>query len=173
MTTATTAASTNASQSTEAGAGTSTATPAKKAAPKKAAAATTVVKVKSNSSGSSHQPVRHLKATKTKVVISQRAVREGTRTSISKFLETLGNKTKKNLETLANKFGITWEYAIDAKAPKDSTGPARPFVVVGKSNTGEVFYDRAQLSIFTNGHKERIANVLTMNKKQFEKLGQS
>jgi hypothetical protein len=115
---------------------------------------------------------KSFKATKATVHIGARVIREGTRLSIAKFMETIGLPTQKNLESLAKKFGITWNYALDNTLPKDAkSGPNRSFVVAGKTANGKaVFYDRFQFILFAGNNREKIHNVINMNKKQFERF---
>ena len=117
-------------------------------------------------------PKTGLKATKTKVLLGTRVVREGIRIPIEKFLTTVGSPTKKNLETLTSKFGIKWDYALDQTLSKNAKpGPARSFVVAGKTLNGKkVYFDRFQFILFVENNREKIHNVISMNKRQFEKF---
>lgn len=113
-----------------------------------------------------------LTATKATIQLGARVFREGHRLTMPKFLETIGAPTHKNLDALAHKFGISWNYALDGTLPKEAkSGPARSFVVAGKTESGvKVFYDRFQFILFIGNKREKVQRVVSMNKRQFEKL---
>ncbi|MEO6305618.1 MAG: hypothetical protein ABIP51_20820 [Bacteroidia bacterium] len=118
---------------------------------------------------------KELKATKVTVQLGTRVLREGNRLPIAKFMQTIGVPTQKNLETLAKKFQIGWDFALDGTLPKEAkSGPNRSFVVAGKTSSGiKVFYDRFQFILFVGEKREKIHNVMNMNKKQFDKFAEA
>lgn len=101
----------------------------------------------------------------TNVKISGRAQRAGEKVSMKKFQEFINNKTKTNLATLADKFGIEWKNAVVAT---DAEGYyLHNFTVVGMVQGLKVYYDRSRLSIVIGKKREVVSKALAMTQEAF------
>lgn len=107
------------------------------------------------------------------VSLSGRVTREGEKVKLEKLMQEISPKTKSNIETIANKFGIEWKpTAYKNTIPKEVRHqPSLSFVLEGKTaDNVPVFFDRYQSSVFVNGTRETTTNVMGMTKRQFKKM---
>lgn len=122
--------------------------------------------------------VTHLKPKAMEYTISKRAKRVGKSVSVKEMFARMAENRQgtsvRILQDMADKYGIRWTNGIDMK-PGEGKGPAHPFVMQGKYNGLNVFYDRQQLTMFfrdKNGElvaKFRTRAVRGMTPKQLEK----
>lgn len=113
------------------------------------------------------------KPVKATISLGKRIVRKGQEIPLEDLFETLSSKTKNNLETLSDKFGIEWKPTafIKTVSKKVKSAPVNSFIVEGETKKGKsVFFDRYQLSLFVDGRRESAAKVLGMTKREFSKI---